>query len=63
MTSPVDELIVATVVLLLLQIPPPTASVNDVVWVAQTVSIPCIGPGNVLTVTTAVEVHPVAGIM
>jgi len=44
-TSPVDEPTVATAVLVLLQEPPPTASVNEVVNPLQTCAVPVMTAG------------------
>ena len=60
-TIPVDVPTVAADVLLLLHVPPP-ASVNAVVEPAQTLAVPVIAEGRVLTVTTVVFWQPVASV-
>jgi hypothetical protein len=54
-TTPVDP-IVATVVLLLLQVPVP--SLSDIVDPAHTAVIPLMAAGSGFTVTVAVVKHP-----
>ena len=56
-TLPVEPT-VATVISLLLHVPPP-ASDKVVVNPEQTLRLPSIAVGNGLTVTTAVVIHPV----
>lgn len=58
-TTPVVALIEAIVVLLLLQVPVPVASVNVVVKPEHTDNIPEMLTGDGLTVTTAEIIHPV----
>jgi hypothetical protein len=53
-TTPV-ALTVPTAVLLLLQTPPPVASVSAVVRGAHTTAVPVIIPGGLITVTAVVE--------
>jgi hypothetical protein len=55
-TVPVDPM-VATVVVLLLQVPYGVASVNVVVNPAHTTAVPFTVPGVTLTVMVAVAVH------
>ena len=50
--------IVATLVLLLVQVPPPVFE-RVVVEPAQTVAVPVIADGNGFTVTTVVVIQPV----
>jgi hypothetical protein len=50
---------VASVPSLELQVPPPDASLNDVVKPTHTLAVPAIAPGNGLTVTTDVILQPV----
>ena len=59
-TTP-EVLTVPTEGVTLLQIPPPAASVKDVLAPTQVVGVPVIVPGfgSPLTVTTSVVVHPV----
>src|ERR1043165_2201601 len=57
LTTPV-LLTVATVTLLLLQIPPSVGSLRVVVDPSQTLATPDIAPGTVLTVTTVVVRQP-----
>lgn len=57
LTMPVEP-IVATVVLLLLQVPLPSVSI--VVLPAHAFSVPLIAGGVAFTVTIAVVLHPVA---
>lgn len=59
-TTPVDEPMVATEVLLLLQVPPGVTSARVMVEPAQTAEGPVIVAGNGLTVSTAVLIQPVA---
>jgi hypothetical protein len=54
LTMPDDEPTVATVVLLLIQVPPAVASVTVIVEPAHTLVGPLIAAGAGLTVTTAV---------
>ena len=56
-TKPVVGITVATVVVPLVQVPPP-ASVNAVVAPTQTVSVPVIGLGTAFTVIGNMEVQP-----
>jgi hypothetical protein len=56
-TTPVPETTVATLVVLLLHVPPP-ASLSEVVEPTQTEGVPLIADGNGLTVTTRVAVQP-----
>ena len=60
-TIPVVDPIIATLVLLLLQVPPP-ASLSDVVEPEQTVKVPEIALGNGSTVNTPVIRQPVGNI-
>ena len=53
--------IVATLVLLLIHVPPPVLE-SVVVEPAQTVAVPVIADGNGLTVTTVVVIQPVASV-
>ena len=57
-TTPDPPLIVATVVLSLLHVPPVVASDNKVVELAQTTSVPVTTSGKGFTVTTADETQP-----
>ena len=57
-TVPPPVPIVATPVLLLVHVPPPVASVNDVVAPWHIVNVPSIGVVDALTVTIAVAIHP-----
>ena len=59
-TMPLPVPIVATVVALLVQLPPPVASVNVVVNPEQTLVVPEIPDGNGLTVKVVEDIHPVA---
>ena len=61
-TTPVEGPIVAIAVVLLLQVPPPVASLKVVVKPAQTLVFPVIGDGSGLTVTTTIAVQPVASV-
>src|SRR3954469_18873776 len=56
-TTPVVASIVATVVLLLVQLPPVTASLS--VTEPQTNAAPAIGPGSAFTVTSTLAMQPV----
>lgn len=58
-TSPEPEPIVATVVLLLLHVPPDDASFKVVVAPAQIPVVPVIGDGTGFTVSIAVAAQPV----
>ena len=58
-TSPVTDPTVPATILLLLHVPPPEASVKLVVNPIHTVLVPFIVPGNGLTVTVVVAIHPV----
>ncbi len=58
-TIPEFRLTVALAVLLLLHVPPDTASVNDVVLPAHTVAVPLIVEGVPLIVATLVTKQPV----
>ena len=60
-TTPVDEPIVATVVLLLVQVPVPVASLNVVDVPEQTDVLPEI-PASGLTVIAAVAIQPVESV-
>jgi hypothetical protein len=53
-TTPDDGLMVATAVLLLVQVPPVIVSLSGIIAPAQTVAGPEIEKGALLTVTTAV---------
>ena len=53
-TMPVVSHTVAFVVLLLVQVPPPTPSLSEVVAPTQMLVIPIIGPGAGVTVTVVV---------
>jgi hypothetical protein len=53
------EPMLATAVLLLLQLPPALASDNAVAWPMHTPVAPVITDGSGLTVTIEVAVHPV----
>ena len=53
--------IVATLVLLLIHVPPPVLE-RVVVEPAQTVAVPVIADGNGFTVTTVVVIQPVASV-
>ena len=57
-TTPVVD-IVPIVPVLLLDVPPPVASVKEVVNPVHTLSDPSIAVGNGFTVTTAVAIQPV----
>jgi hypothetical protein len=57
-TMPVNKLTVATVVLLLLHVPPAVASLNIVVSPKHTFVLPVIGAGNGFTVTVVVMKQP-----
>lgn len=59
--TPVDELIVATAVVLLLQVPDGVASLSAVVRPWHTVRVPAIAAGNGLTVNADVVIQPVDG--
>ena len=61
LTTPVPGTTVATVVILLLQVPPP-ASLNVVVEPAHTDAIPVIDEGKALTVTVVTAKHPVPSV-
>ena len=54
-TTPVDELTVATAVVPLLQVPPLVASLSVVVAPAHATAVPVIANGNGLTVIVLVE--------
>ena len=58
-TRPVSRPIVATVVLLLVQVPPGLPSDRPVVWPTQTFKVPDIAGGIEFTVITVVAVQPV----
>ena len=58
-TIPEEEPIAAVPGRSLFQVPPPGASLKEVVKPEHTASVPEIGPGTVLTVTTAVVKQPV----
>ena len=60
-TSPELEPIVATAVLLLLQVPPPDASLSWVNIPAQLLNMPDIAAGKGLTVMVVVAVQPPVG--
>ena len=53
--TPVVEPTVAMPVLLLVHVPPPVASLSNVVRLTHTTSIPCIADGSGFTVTVVVE--------
>ena len=57
-TSPLDDPIVTTPVLLLVQVPPVFASLSVVADPEHTAELPVMETGNGLTVTTAVVIHP-----
>ena len=59
-TTPVEEPIVATVVVLLAHVPPALTSLKPVVKPVQTVAVPDIADGTGLTVATFIAIHPVA---
>jgi hypothetical protein len=61
-TIPDNEPTLAIAGLLLLQVPPPVASVNVVVSPEHTINTPDIGAGSASTVTTAVMIHPVGNV-
>jgi hypothetical protein len=61
-TIPVDEVTVATDVLLLAHVPPVDVLPNVVVKPWQTVDEPVIVAGSGLTVTTAALIHPVLNV-
>ena len=61
-TTPVDELTVATAGVALLQVPPAVALLNVVVDPAHSVRVPVIAAGRGLTVTVAVRKHPVGSV-
>ena len=61
MTVPVEDPIVATDGVLLLQVPPASASLNVVVAVPHTVNVPVIADTAVFTVTMALAAHPAPG--
>ena len=60
-TTPVPGTTVATVVVLLLHVPPPT-SLKVVVDPTHTDTVPVIEDGNGLTVTTVVAKQPVLNV-
>ena len=55
--------VVKACVLLLLHVPPPGVELSVVVKPTQIESMPCMAVGFGLTVTTAVLIHPVAGMV
>ena len=59
-TTPVEVFTEAIAALLLLQLPPPVASVSAVVRPSHTVPVPVIAAGNGLTVNGVVVIQPVA---
>ena len=59
---PVAEPMFATVVVPLVQVPDEVASVNVVVPVPHTLSVPPIAAGFAFTVTGAVLLHPVGNL-
>jgi hypothetical protein len=61
-TSPSDEPMVATDVLLLLHVPPVIASVNATTELIQTDLDPAIVVGIALTVTAVYVLHPVPNV-
>src|SRR5437763_776971 len=61
-TTPLDDPIVATAVVLLIHVPPAIASVKLVVDPVQTSSEPAIAAGNGFTVKTAVALQPVESV-
>jgi hypothetical protein len=58
LTTPVDASMDATALLLLIHVPPPTASANVVLLPVHTLAAPVITGGNAFTVTTAVTELP-----
>jgi hypothetical protein len=58
MTRPVAEPMTAEKVLLLVHVPPPTASLNVEVNPKQTFVLPVIADGTGLTITDVVTKHP-----
>ena len=56
-TRPVDEPIVATGVMLLLQVPPVVASLSKVVAPTHTLAVPVIAGGPEVTVTVVVDIQ------
>ena len=60
--KPVAEPIVATLMLLLVQVPPVAGSPNAVVLPTHTRVVPVIVPGNVFTVIVATVKHPVGSV-
>ena len=58
LTTPVAAFTVATDKLLLVHVPPVTASLNVVVLPAQTVALPDIAAGVLFTVIAVVAAHP-----
>jgi hypothetical protein len=61
-TTPEVALIVATVTLLLLHVPPVVASLSVSVEPAHTPATPDIAEGALFTVTTLVTLHPVLNV-
>ena len=61
-TTPVDEPIVAMLVLLLTHVPPEVVSLNPVVNPEQTIAVPEIAGGEGLTVNADVAMQPVPSI-
>ena len=59
LTTPEPVPIVATRVLLLVQLPPVAASVKDVVKPTHTLVVPVMADGNGFTVTGVVIIQPV----
>ena len=59
LTIPLDEPIVAIVLSLLAQVPPPSGSVKVVDWPLQISVEPAIGDGTSFTVNTLVAAQPV----
>jgi hypothetical protein len=60
LVNPLKELIVATPVIVLDQVPPAELLPKVVVWVTQRFAGPVIGPGKGLEVITRVEIQPEA---
>ena len=59
-TKPVTNVVDATVVLLLLHVPPVVALASVVTVPSHTVAVPVMAPGNGFTVTTTVLRQPLA---
>ena len=56
-TTPVEPMTVAWLVVPLVHVPPPVAELSDVVLPTQTLAVPVMAAGLALTVTVAVAVH------